>query len=484
MPELFIFLLKVNAALIVFCLAYYLVLRRLTFYTLNRFFLIAGIVFSSVYPFVDPAVLFGNHEELIKPLAAALPQAYVMAEQVATVDYWLIMKVVFWLGVVLMAIRLGIRFYSLYLIHRKSVPDMVSVYPVRLLTGDVSTFSFWKNIYLNPGHHASEELSAILEHEHVHVQQLHTADILLAELSTVFYWFNPGVWYMRKAIKENVEFVTDQNVLQKGVDRRAYQYSMLSPQLSAQPSVLMNNFNVTGIKRRIQMMNKKRSSGMQLVRYVFLLPVLLLVTTAFTLFRKEVKESKVFIHTISAAKSVLSLARSSDQHGIEISVSGKAALSKAKRPVKKKSVKKTVVSPPALIKTTRSDSAVKMQPSLALAPVMLPHVKLHAVVVIRRDSNTVGPNTFKFTYTDDGKITENGAKDNTQTLKEVVIKNIKVIGYGKINPDLAPFINDKRSSPGDLAKLNANDITSVNVKPDPDNKEIKTVYIYSNKANN
>ena len=75
MPELFVFLLKVNAALIVFCLAYYAVLRRLTFYTLNRFFLIAGIVFSSVYPFVDPAILFGQHKELVKPLAAALPQA-------------------------------------------------------------------------------------------------------------------------------------------------------------------------------------------------------------------------------------------------------------------------------------------------------------------------------------------------------------------------------------------------------------------------
>jgi hypothetical protein len=53
MSELFIYLIKANIALCLFYLAYRLGLRRLTFYTLNRFFLLTGIVFSSLFPLVD-----------------------------------------------------------------------------------------------------------------------------------------------------------------------------------------------------------------------------------------------------------------------------------------------------------------------------------------------------------------------------------------------------------------------------------------------
>jgi hypothetical protein len=40
MPALFVFLFKVNIALLLFCAGYYLVLRHLTFYTLNRIYII------------------------------------------------------------------------------------------------------------------------------------------------------------------------------------------------------------------------------------------------------------------------------------------------------------------------------------------------------------------------------------------------------------------------------------------------------------
>lgn len=316
MPEFFVFLLKVNAGLILFCLAYYLILRKLTFYTLNRFFLLAGIVFSSLYPFVDPMVIFGGQEEALKPIAAVLPTFYMAAADVAGFDYWLIARLVFWAGVVMMSGRMLIRFYSLYRVHQNSVPGKVSAYDVRLLEGNISTFSFWRNIYLNPELHQPTELDAVLEHEQVHVKEWHTVDILLAELTTVFYWFNPGVWYMRKAIKENVEFITDQQILKKGIDRKAYQYSMIHTLSAGTPSVLMNNFNITGIKRRIIMMNAKKSSGIQLVRYVFLLPVLLVLTTAFTLFKTEIKANLGFQDSLKTSTQLSAAPKAEKSAGV------------------------------------------------------------------------------------------------------------------------------------------------------------------------
>ncbi len=287
MPEFFIFLLKVNVALTLFCLAYYLILRKLTFYTLNRFFLLSGIVFSSLCPFIEPKTIFGSNEVLVQPITAALPVIYLNMEASTGFDYWLLAKLVFWMGVAFLICRMILRFTALYKVHQQSTPGTLKDYPVRFLKGDMNTFSFWKNIYLNTELHQPKELEAIVEHEQVHVKQWHTIDILLAELTTIFYWFNPGVWYMKKAIQENVEFITDQKILQNGIDRKAYQYSMVHTLTTGRPTALMNNFNITGIKKRIIMMNSKRSSSFQLIRYVFILPVLLILTSAFTLYKGE-----------------------------------------------------------------------------------------------------------------------------------------------------------------------------------------------------
>jgi hypothetical protein len=68
MPALFVFLLKVNIALIIFCLGYYLVLRKLTFYTLNRVYLGLGIIFSSIYPLINLTDFLQRHQQIAKPM--------------------------------------------------------------------------------------------------------------------------------------------------------------------------------------------------------------------------------------------------------------------------------------------------------------------------------------------------------------------------------------------------------------------------------
>src|SRR5216683_2540630 len=106
MPALFLFLFKVNIALVLFCLGYYLVLRHLTFYTLNRIYLVAAIL-----NWKAPA------ENFVKPLYQP--------------NYWQWVEVVFWAGVVLFAIRLIMQLFSLYKLYSQSKPGQVHNYPVR-----------------------------------------------------------------------------------------------------------------------------------------------------------------------------------------------------------------------------------------------------------------------------------------------------------------------------------------------------------------
>lgn len=189
-----------------------------------------------------------------------------------------------------MAIRLLLQFLSLWKIHAQSKPGRFDDLKVRILEDEVSPFSFWQTIYLNPSLHVKDEIAHIIAHEQVHIKQWHTLDILLSEICLVVYWFNPGVWLMKKAVRENIEFITDAKILKKGVDKKSYQYSLLQVG-TLQPSLsLVNNFNLSDLKKRIMMMNSKRSNSLMLTRYLFAIPILV-VTLAFTIDKKAVKET-------------------------------------------------------------------------------------------------------------------------------------------------------------------------------------------------
>ncbi|RYG22348.1 MAG: M56 family metallopeptidase [Chitinophagaceae bacterium] len=292
MPEVLLILFKINLVLLLFAAAYYLVLRRLTFYTLNRAFLVIGIIFSTVYPFINLTDFFNRQEHLNPNVVALVPTIDMNAlmRSNAIVDYWQIVVTLFYTGVAFMAIRLIAQFVSLYRVHKRSKPGAIRNLNVRILEGKISPFSFWQTVYVNPAIHSANELDTILAHEQVHVKEWHTLDIILAEISVVFYWFNPGVWLMKRAIKENIEFITDARIVKRGIDKKAYQYSLLGVGNLQASVALVNHFNLSDLKKRIKMMNAKRSSPKKLVIYAFILPVLLITTLAFTVNKKEVRK--------------------------------------------------------------------------------------------------------------------------------------------------------------------------------------------------
>jgi hypothetical protein len=268
-PAILIYLLKANIALALFYIAYLLVLRRLTFYTLNRFFLLGGIVFSSLFPLVEVTAFMEKHQQLSGTVVTYVPDFEALKTQVGTsFSIWHILVYIFWTGVVIMALRLSAQLISLLKIHRKTIPEIIGDQPVKVMNKPVNPFSFFSFIYINPSLHSPEDLQAILRHEQVHVRQWHTADVLLAELNNVFYWFNPGAWLMKLAIRENLEFITDRYMLQQGVDKKAYQFSLIKVSGIPYATAIANNFNFSHLKNRIMMMNKKHSSRYHLLRYI------------------------------------------------------------------------------------------------------------------------------------------------------------------------------------------------------------------------
>jgi bla regulator protein BlaR1 len=294
MPALFEYLLKANISLLLFCAGYYLVLRRLTFYSLNRVYLICAILFSALYPLVDLSAFVQRHQQLVHPVEAVqviMINWQVQAPAVQPVqhfNWWLAAKVVFLTGIGCMLIRLMVQLIALYRLTRKAKEKTLYNYRIKAINQRINPFSFWQSIYINPEHHEPEQLKAILAHEQVHITGWHTLDILLAELSLIAYWFNPGVWLMKRAIAENIEFITDRTILQQGIDSKAYQYSLLHVALTAGSPAMVNHFNISKLKKRIIMMNSEQSSRTKLTRYVFVAPLAAGLLLCFTFSKASV----------------------------------------------------------------------------------------------------------------------------------------------------------------------------------------------------
>src|SRR5690554_6187010 len=271
MSDLLLYLIKANVALVLFYLGYYLLLRKLTFYGINRYYLVFALVFSALYPSVPIESWFVPSPESPAKLLFTVSdwQQLQLPEETNFVST--AVSTAYWTSVGLFGLLFLVKLLGIGRIHFKSIPARWERFDYRKSNENISPFSFWTNIYFNPRLYTEEEYEKIFSHEQVHVTQLHSLDILLAEMSLIFFWYNPFCWMTRRAIQENIEFITDQRVLSSGIDKKSYQYSLIQISTLSPPSYLGNHFNFKNLKKRIVMMNKKQSSKMQLGKYVLII---------------------------------------------------------------------------------------------------------------------------------------------------------------------------------------------------------------------
>ncbi|WP_126970653.1 M56 family metallopeptidase [Gynurincola endophyticus] len=296
MEQAGLILLKTNVAIIIFTAFYWLLLRKLTFYNINRLYLLFAVLFSLLYPFIEISNLFSKQ---LPSIPAMVPRFVSRTESLLS-GAWFYLACSIWIvGFLYFLIRLSIQFYSLHRLHRLSAPSETSE-NIRIVHNEVSPFSFGSYIYINPKMHSEEELNAILLHEHIHVRQKHSVDILVTEFLMLFNWFNPFSWILRKAVKDNIEYITDDQVLKNGVNKKEYQYHLLNTTCLSPDFRVQNNFSISDLRKRISQMNMKRSAAGKLIFYsmIPLLAVFLL------LFNQPVK--KLTLNLLSPQQQGLS----------------------------------------------------------------------------------------------------------------------------------------------------------------------------------
>lgn len=287
MQPIYAYITKLAICLALGYMFYLLLLRRMTWYTWNRYYLLFLPLAALALPALPlalpdslPALNAAFFVSGPQPAVTGIAASTVAPAQGLGLNIPVILLILLCAGMVFFLLRLLFRIYFLYRTRRMA--RLVNAGDVKLyhLPGCTAPFSFYNAIYLDTTRYDASELESILQHELVHVIQKHTLDVLVAECICIIQWFNPAAWMLKHAIKQNLEFIADDLVLRKGTDRKGYQYLLLKVS-GAIPHSLATNLLFPSLKERISMMNKDRSGKKQLLKYLCIIPLACLLVFAF-----------------------------------------------------------------------------------------------------------------------------------------------------------------------------------------------------------
>lgn len=289
MPAIIVYLIKLSISLGVIWLFYQLLLRRLTFYNWNRWYLLGYSFLSFFIPLINIGVFVSDDtlrgSEMIRYLSllgsgVARVDPAAASRQAVLMLVWSITQAVLVGGMLFGLIRMVARWLSLRKVRQTARLIENTGIMIYQVDKPILPFSFGNAIYINRHLHTDREWADIILHEYVHVRQRHTIDILVGELLCVVNWYNPFAWLIRHSIRQNLEFIADSKVLEEGLDKKSYQYHLLKV-VGAPAYRLANNFNFSSLKKRIIMMNSIKSTRLHLVKFLFIFPLLAVLLVAF-----------------------------------------------------------------------------------------------------------------------------------------------------------------------------------------------------------
>ena len=121
----------------------------------------------------------------------------------------------------------------------------------------------------------------VLTHEQEHIRLRHYIDLIILQFATIIQWFNPFVWLIGKNLKAIHEFEVDEAVLNKGINATQYQQFLVIKAVGNRLQPFANNLNNESLKRRIIMMNQKKSNRLMMLKTLFIIPVATLAISVF-----------------------------------------------------------------------------------------------------------------------------------------------------------------------------------------------------------
>ena len=214
-------------------------------------------------------------------------------KSIFAINWVTILLSIYWIGLVLMIMRLIISFIRIKRLVMNGMPVLSMDFKLVVTQENIVAFSFFKNIVLSEtDYHDNPE--EIILHEKMHIQKRHSIDVIFAELILILHWFNPMVWMLCRDLREIHEYEADNAVINKGIEAQKYQLLLVKKAVGERRfTSVVNSFNQSKIKNRITMMLKKESSVWARLKVLFIVPLAAVMLLAFAQPENEIKTQLV-----------------------------------------------------------------------------------------------------------------------------------------------------------------------------------------------
>ena len=290
MITLLIYSIKSALVLALLYLPYTLMLRQESFFRMNRITLLTILMLSLVLPMVDIPSL-ANPEQ---PVVYEMQQRIMLMTQEAettSMSLTATTRTFSWLGILALVYIIGIslalciRLWQVFRIGQIIRggclwTDKSGKATVYCHIDDVAPFSWMRSIVISESDYKPFGREILL-HEKAHILNRHSIDILFLTLVEVLQWWNPIAYLLGRSLRDVHEYEADDYVLHQGISLLNYQALLVKKALANTSYAFANNFNHSLIKKRIYMMNHPKSNPWLRSKVLYILPVMLVVLTAF-----------------------------------------------------------------------------------------------------------------------------------------------------------------------------------------------------------
>lgn len=263
---------------------YHFALRNDTFFQRNRVYLLLALIISLLFPLVKFSFEPASSGTISYQVLEAIHLGGAQAELAFVLFVWnLEWYDVLWFGVSLwVGIRALMGIWKLIRLSNQLKKEKHEDYIMVFTEGKLPTFSFLNYLFWDNSLQMDETSKASVKaHELIHIRQKHSVDLLFVQVLKVCFWFNPFLYFYAKALKEQHEFIVDATVT-KNIALKDYQHALVSVLFKNLNPGFVSSFNQSEIKKRIKKMNQLKTPRTQLLKVLWLIPLMLGLTLAFS----------------------------------------------------------------------------------------------------------------------------------------------------------------------------------------------------------
>lgn len=316
------YILNASAIWLLSLLMYDLLLRRESYHSYNRFYLLFTLLLGALFPLIswnDDGALYGNAAPVQQVIQVKhrIENASQPAASSFDVGYWI--WLLYLAGLVISVLLLLADAARILILYKKGKKSHENVTIIET-GGEHTPFSLFNMLFVNNrDRYSGEEWEMIAQHESKHQRLFHFADILLMQLAKIIFWYHPLIYVYNKRLLMVHEYQAD--VIAKGSPKQYGQFLIEQSMLKSAPA-LSNSFNRSPIKNRIIMLTKRSSRAARIKTLVFI-PLVLTCIICFAQSKSShKKERKGDIVTFRGNQFELSKERPGDTVFLENPVTG------------------------------------------------------------------------------------------------------------------------------------------------------------------